>query len=783
MAYSNPILGAVQSSEAARLQNKQFEASLGLQIAQFAENKANTKKDQTYRQDVLGENKRATGVAEAANAALVDLEAERFKGAKPQRDANLALTNSQAGAQDASAAVNTAAATAQQFTNQQALLKNEGGLWWQHMMNADGTDKKLDNPETQEFFGAIINQPGISKLLLTGSDGTAYKFKGAVDAGNGRRAIQITDPNNPDKVMYMSKDRTAVESDPLTSMDLMSFDILKSQVSIALHQADGRPLTADLQAAADGMNAIRQQPQNTPILLDNQTIQQSAELSEQMQVDQAAQQQPKEQPKAQKLGTSRTDVGPYENGVPTETAIMDPSNHDLSTYSWDQLNSLTDSQWDTALESSEERLQTMLDRPVVFGNVDKMIERNNKTIASVQKRIDEVDGEVPDGLQGQMQLLNNNSKRLDARKAAGNDTVDAAQKAHNDLLSAKEVADGKKPAPTAIDKAATNIVKKAEIDPRQSKKPELAAAVEKEIVANPPPIEQVAQALSTPQKVTPGMLYQLHTAKALGLIDQTSLQTALDLGVFSQSAVDLMKQQLIEAGELTQTQMNNENGLLKEAMKIAGDAGKPKYNTTADGTVQALDSKTGNVLWEHKPGADQNDGRSQAAIMEVVEQHNDEGKNGLDIYDSVVALSNNYNVTEMPMLEQNLLSQNLNQVLYEELGVNAFNSFIDWFEGSDEDQASFGPFDYNKFSSLNPMEKVTTRFALSADGTITMYDQYGVPHGDRDYKLTDIGDNAVQKALSKILKTPTQVEENLIPRRLEAMQAELAQRQAALGDN
>ena len=55
MAYTNPILGAVQSRQAAQMQNKQFEANLGLELAQFAENKANTVKDQAYRQSVLGE--------------------------------------------------------------------------------------------------------------------------------------------------------------------------------------------------------------------------------------------------------------------------------------------------------------------------------------------------------------------------------------------------------------------------------------------------------------------------------------------------------------------------------------------------------------------------------------------------------------------------------------------------------------------------------------------------------------------------------------------------------
>ena len=534
MAYNNPILSAVLGNQQREIQNKQFEASLGLQIAQFAENKANTTKDQAYRQKVLGENTRATGVTEAAAAAKVVLEGQRYDALAGQRAATQAHT-------EASAAYNSAQATQVQAENQNALLKDEGGLWWQHMMNPDGTDKALDTPETQEYFGAVINQPGISKLLLTGSDGTAYKFKGIVDAGNGRRAIQIMDPNNPDKVMYMSKDRTAVESDPLTSMDLMSFDILKSQVSIALHQASGRPLSADLQAAADGMNAIRKQPKNSPILLDSQTIQQSAELSEQMQVEQAAQQQPPAPaaPKEQKVGVAE--------------ALMS-ADQDLSAYSWDELNSLSDSQWSNALEGSEKRLRTMSQHQP---NIDRLIKRNNKTMSSIQKQIDKVDGEVPDVLLGQMQLLKNNGKRLSDRKLAGSDTFDSAQLAHNNLLDAKKVADGKKPAPTAKVKAAANIVKKAKIDPRQSKDPDLAAAVEKEIVANPPPVAQVAQALSTPQKITPGLLYQLHTAKALGLIDDTALQTSLDLGVFSQSAVDLMKQQMVEAESMFANQLKS----------------------------------------------------------------------------------------------------------------------------------------------------------------------------------------------------------------------------------
>ena len=66
MAYTNPILGAIQSRRAADMQDQQFTASLALQMEQFAENRSNSKKDQAYRQKVLGEDLRRNKVTETA---------------------------------------------------------------------------------------------------------------------------------------------------------------------------------------------------------------------------------------------------------------------------------------------------------------------------------------------------------------------------------------------------------------------------------------------------------------------------------------------------------------------------------------------------------------------------------------------------------------------------------------------------------------------------------------------------------------------------------------------
>ena len=743
MAYTNPILGAIQSRRAADMQDQQFTASLALQMEQFAENRSNSKKDQAYRQKVLGEDLRRNKVTETANQAVVDLEAERFKLAKPKRTADLA--NTVAGTR-----VYNAQAHAQELETQNAVLASESGMFFQHMMNPDGTEKKLtDSPEVAEMFGAIINQPEIANKLLKGADGTQYRFVGAVDLGDGRRAIQIQDPNNPDKVMYMSKNRTAVEGDDLTAMDLKGFDILKSQVSIALHNAAGRPMSNDLKAISIAMNKINGQQEGEGLLLNNNSVQQAADLSVQMQADQQVQ-----------------------AVQPTTTTTAAPKDQDTKYAD----------NWNSAVAASEKRMDLMSEP---LAQIDTRIAENTKRLVDVQARVDGQSGKVPKGLQTQLETLTKLGQRLSDRKAAGNDTFDAAQLAHNNLLDTKEYADGMAPMKNAKvkAKAAANIVKKGKLEERQTKDPVLIAAVEKEVLANPPPIEQVQASLLRPQKMTPALLYQLHVAKSLGMIDDDAIARVADTGMLSADGVSLIDRQMQENSAIARNTQDNQTDLIKEAMKIAGDADKPKVITTADGTVQALEAKTGTVLWEHKPGADQNDGRSQADIMAVVQQHNDEGDNGLDIYESVETLSNNYNVTTMPMVEQNLLSQNLNQVLYKELGVNAFNSPIDWLFGSDEDQATFGPLDSQKFASVNPMQKVTTRFALSADGTITMYDQFGEPHGDRDYKLTNVGNDAVQLALKKILKTPAEVEQNLIPMRIAAMEAELAERQAALGVN
>ena len=733
MAYNNPILGAVQNRQAAQMQNKQFEASLGLQIAQFAENKNNTKKDQDYRQKVLGEDMRRNTVTEKAASDLVTLEAERYELGKPKAAADLAFTQ-------ASTKSTIASTQAQELENQKELFKPAAGLFFQNMMNTDGTEKKFsDGPEVVEAFGAIINEPALAEKILKGDDGTIYRFAGAVDLGDGRRAIQIEDPNNPGKVMYMSKNRTAVEGDDLTAMDLMSFDILKSQVSIAMHQAIDRPLSGDLAAIAAGMNAVNGVPKETGLVINNNTVQQSADLSQAMQADQQAQ----------------------------VTPAVTPAPADPDTKYADN--------WNSAVKASEKRMDLMREP---LAQIDTRIAENKKRLEDVQTRVDAYGSKVPKSLQTQLTTLTKLGQRLDDRKAAGNDTFDAAQLAHNNLLDTKDYANGMAPMKNAQSKAkaAANIVKQGKIKPQQVKDPVLKAAVDAAIVANPPPAAQVQESILKPQKMTPALLYQLHVAQAMGMIDDEAIARVADTGQLSASGVTLLQQQMMENTKIANQNSKNATSIFEKGMDIAGTAAKPKFNELDDGTLQALSSATGEVLWQ--TGQDNTEGRTQAEQSLIMQMHNDEGDNALDVEESVTMLAQQMGVGTLPKLEANLLAQNLNTLLYEKLGVNAFNSAIDWFNGSDED----GEFGFNRYAAHNPMDNVTLRFAFDPDSSkITMYDQYGEPHGDRDYYLTDLDNDALQKVLPGILQSPAEVEKRLIPIKLQRAEEELAKRQAALG--
>ena len=719
MAYNNPILQAVLGNQQAEMQNKQFETSLGLQIAQFADRKQNAQKDQDYRQAVLGEDLRQNRVNEKAASDLVTLEAERYKLGKPKAAADLAYTQSATKSNDATT-------LAQDLKNQKVLLQPIAGLFFQTMMNPDGTTKKFsDGPEVEEAFGAIINDPAVAKKILQGADGTIYRFAGAVDLGDGRRAIQIEDPKNPGKVMYMSKNRTAVEGDDLTAMDLMGFDLLKEKVSIAMHDAIGRPLSGDLAAIAAGMNKVNGVPEGTGLVLNNNTVQDSADLSQAIQADQQAQVTP-----------------PAAASADSDTKYAD--------------------NWNSAIKASEKRMDLMRE-PIA--QIDTRIAENKKRLEDVQTRVDAYGSKVPKSLQTQLTTLTKLGQRLDDRKAAGNDTFDAAQLAHNNLLDTKDYANGMAPMKNAQSKAkaAANIVKQGKIKPQQVKDPVLKAAVDAAIVANPPPAAQVQKSILKPQKMTPALLYQLHVAQALGMIDDEAIARVADLGVLSKSGVEYIKQQMIEAGEITQTGMNNQTDLLKKAMDIAGTAATPYMTTAADGTLIALDKTTGEERWRV---SDSTDGRSQADKTEVMRLHTSDDDGALDSEDSMMTLARQGTLMNLPELEQNILGQHLQSHLIDELAITGIGSFIDWVRGSDEDDVH------------NQLQHVQNNFAYDPNTKeIMLFDAKGNQHGDRDYYLDNLDSDAIKLLITdkNLLQSPAQVQVGIKKRLKKKTDARIAE--------
>ena len=205
MAYTNPILGAVQSRQAAQMQNKQFEASFGLQLAQFAENKANSVKDDDYRKTVLGDQRKQNEVINNAAQAAVDLEAKRYDSAEQvaKRAADTASTVAQTAYSTSAAAVNNQTVSDAVVAADKIVLGQAYGWMQSRLMDNNGLDIPLEgNPQAQADFTTFMNMPGVNKTIQ-GKNGEQYEFVGIVPAGEDRSVVQIRDPNNPDKVMYM----------------------------------------------------------------------------------------------------------------------------------------------------------------------------------------------------------------------------------------------------------------------------------------------------------------------------------------------------------------------------------------------------------------------------------------------------------------------------------------------------------------------------------------------------------------------------------------------------
>jgi hypothetical protein len=740
MAYTNPILGAVQSRQAAQMQNKQFEASFGLQLAQFAENKANSVKDDDYRKTVLGDQRKQNEVINNAAQAAVDLEAKRYDSPEQvaKRAADTAATVAQTAYSTSAAAVNNQTVSDAVVAADKKVLGQAYGWMQSRLMDNNGLDIPLEgNPQAQADFTTFMNMPGVNKTIQ-GKNGEQYEFVGIVPAGEDRSVVQIRDPNNPDKVMYMSRDRTAVEGDPLTAVNLMGIKAFREKISIAVRQAADKDLPTDLRLAAEAFNQISGRPKDQPQTLSPDTLQESQNLAEEMTADQ-------QQPAPDQVGRNRTVSGDYTKGITPQMAVADPSAHDLSQYTHDELNSLSPDEWEVAIASAKKRMDTMR---MPGQGIDQQILQNQKRQEAVTDQINNQTGPPNKGLQQQLDTLIKLGTTLSDRKAAGNDTFDAAQKAHNDLLDAKDFADGKKPAPSATAKAAAKIVADSKLSPRQLKNPDLDAAVDAEILKNPPPRAEIAQAIIRPMKMTPGLLYKLRAAQSMGMIDEDAIARVVDLGVLSVSGAEILKQKLIEAGEIKQTEMNIQGDLVKEAMKIEGDANSPYMQVNADGSVNAVNKKTGAPMYTL--GADTTDGRSQADKAAVLATHTSGDE--LDSEESMLTLARMGTVSNLPELEQNILGQHLQGHLIDELGITGIGSFIDWVRGSDEDDVH------------NQLQNVQKNFAYDPlTKEIMLFDAMGNQHGDRDYYLDNLDSEAVKLLITEknLLKTPKEVQRAL----------------------
>jgi len=735
--YNNPILGAVLGRQQAELQNKQFEANLALQLGQFAEQKRQFGVDHEQRRNEhatnlaynyanLGESKRQAKVTS-------DHTAKVYKEAQPQRAATLAGTEADTNftkTQTEFASAQTAGQKIENDTNALALqasrIENSAPSYFENFVVGNepiSAEQIFSTPELTARYVDQLNQDGIRQSLFSGSEGEDYFVKSIVPLEDGRHVIQLYDPKNPEKEVYLSKYRTAQQGDPISAGNLQSFGIIKSQIDAAYFNAKGLPMPAAAQSMADTISQITGQP---PGLLNNQTVSTAIELGgelEQSGTTQAPTNQSTVQVTPAPLGTvdgAAPDLQPVKGRSPgrsntvINTALASINTiEDVDAYDPEFLGQISDTQIDRAINEHKADMKKI--RPPTVRRGGK---RN--TVLTDEQKVEQARHKT--AIDALTQLKN-------GERRVATDLTEGQQKAANNA-TANEM----------MPMSFVGTPKEAAVEAQ------IKAAMPKTAGEKVEQAQQIADNLRPSQKgIDAKTLFNLKRLEAFGFIDRESIQRVLDLGVFSSDSVGLMKQQIIEQGDLAVQELKNQAA-----------ADKPTIKTLADGSVVSLDIN-GKQQWRFN---DPTDGRPQDVQSALVAMHNNEGEDGLDLEDSITSLTQQLSVaTEdnpLPQLEQNLLSQNLNQYLLNELSIYGLFQPYDWAKGSDEDDVH------------NPLDRVTKSFSLDPNtGNIQLWDDMGEQHADRDFNISEISSVAVREVLEDLLKTPSEVSSGIVTSKLE----------------
>ena len=713
MAYMNPILGAIQSRQAAQMQNKQFEAGLAQQLAVFQKNISDTKSDQKYRTDqskiqtdqfkVDDEYRKAQaetqknqfGETLAHNKAVLGQGAKQWDDLAGQRDATKAST------------IATTAKTDQQTSDlkmeqqNKQLQKLVPSYMESFTTNGEPMSAELlqSDPQKMASFVSMLNANGVRENLFTGSNGEDYFVRGIVDVGDGRQVVELYDPKNPGKQMYLSKYRTAEEGDPISAGNAAGFGILKNQIDAAFFNAGDMPLPKTASEMAQTIAEITGTPVGS---LDNNTVNAAFEVGAQL--DSQTAQQTAVSP------TTNTDNNTVPT-VPTETTtqqfVLEAVNPGVKSGANIKAKANNRKTIAAALETVNtiENLNEL--NPEFLSQIPRQqinTEINTRKAALKQLNVPTYSGRLG-------RTKNELTPDQEAEKLRLEGSIEVLTQFRDSGADVKSDDNPYNWTKGQI-KAIKNVTA-TESMPESFLGTDKEKAVDEQILADAPPTplgkEQVAKQIGkslTPSrgKISGKNLFNMKRLMNYGFLDADSAQRVFDLGVFSSASVDIIKENISQNGQTIRAgnKVSNLNGVATF------------YNATG-------------VYAQVKTDQTNNQGLSITEINKMVDDYQS-GVEDDGVESTFKNLYTKYQLGQtgygsQPTVIKGLLNNAANQLIHDQAGITFMSDPYDWSVGG-------GSAPSQGATSLN-------RIVKTESGEVFTVDRYGRRTNDRDMRLSD----------------------------------------------
>ena len=533
MAYSNPILGAVLGNEQQKLQNKQFEANLSLDI------------------EKLGSQKRGWD----ASAKALELS---------NRNTEL----------------------------KEAFAYYKSGVMDQETGNFPSPEQLVADPAWNQRVVDFYNTDLVKKVW--DNDGTGKTFKGFVPVSGGQAVMELSDPNaSPQERKFVTEKGTSDKNDNPMLLDEAGYARFNGKIVSQMENAAGMLGQFGRDAMQGIGNASRDQ---TAAVLEATNPLSRSTLNSAVQPQQPKQPQPQPQPQQQAApadGVTEIPIDQSAVEVPAaygsadgqQLSLMKPGGNkrkaklanlatvykllrdpqkasELSGYTPEALAGINDTQLKDAAKFHKKAIEG-------FGRKDKRA--GARTLES--KPLSEDD-------QNQLAL---HTSALSEIKALAANRMQIGQAVDQNNMAAKAAKNA-----VTTQAASVNMV----TDP--TKQQVLDSAIKEEIGTDPKAIEAAATKAATKiadispgKKLTKKDVYQLLTLKNTDTIDQATFNRFIDHGVLSSDTIDLVKNNINKQVELAKQAGMNRTKLQQERIKQAADENGDTFDrfTALDATA------------------------------------------------------------------------------------------------------------------------------------------------------------------------------------------------------